>query len=220
MNNFRIRKTVLAVTASIIAVLALPGMVLAHGKGESKGPHRESGSKTVNSFGVRVQDDSRLDVGLWGLSYGGTVSAVSTTGFTLQTPRNSVYTVNTANAKIVRLPHTTIGLSDVAVNDKVSVTGTVNGSTIDASVVFDLKPNVKPAVGKGTITAVNGTTLTVQTKNNTSVTVNTDANTQVVKKDGTTGTVAADATIGAKVKLSGFWDSVLNVFNALKIKIK
>ncbi len=220
MNNFRTRTIFMAATASIVAVLALPGMALAHSKGESKGQHRENGSKTVNSFGVRVQDDSRLGVGLWGLSYGGTVSAVSTTGFTLQTPRNSAYTVNTANAKIVRLPHTTIGLSDIAVNDKVSVTGTVNGSTIDASVVFDLKPNLKPAVGKGTITAVNGTTLTVQTKNNTSVTVNADANTQVVKKDGTTGTVAADATTGVKVKISGLWDSVLNVFNALKIKIK
>lgn len=220
MKHMRTRTAFVVAAVSIVTALALPGMALAHGKDGAKGQHREHASKSVNSFGIRVQDNARVGMGLWGLSYEGIVTAVSATGFTVQTPHASTYTVNTANAKIVRLPNTTIALSDVAVNDRVSITGTLSGSTINASVVFDLKPNVKPAVGKGTITAVNGSTLTVQTKNNTSVTVNTDANTQVVKKDGTTGTVAADATTGAKVKLSGLWDGVLNVFNALKIKIK
>ena len=91
---------------------------------------------------------------------------------------------------------------------------------INASVVYDLSQNLKPAVAKGTVTATAANTLTVQSDvaNSTPFTVNVDADTKVVTAAHTEGTLA-DVTTGSTVKVVGFWDNVLNVFNAIKIKL-
>lgn len=75
----------------------------------------------------------------------------------------------------------------------------------------------------GTVTAVsnnaNGTgTLTIQTPSGQSVNVNTNANTNVIDQNGNLSSLT-NIAIGAQVKLVGLWDSVLNVFNAIKVKI-
>ncbi len=212
--------------AALVVALTVPGLASAHGNdrkddkgwGRGKNMKQERRTSEVNEFGVRVWNDGAIQLP-GGIFHKGAVTATSSTGFTFK-EGTTTYTVTTSSAKLVQLPHTVIGLSNIAVNDSVSVTGTVTGSTIDASVVFVTKANVKPATTKGTVTAVSGNTVTVQTKDNKTVTVNTDSNTQVVKKDGTTGTVAADVTTNSKVKLFGLWDGVLHVFNAIKIKIK
>lgn len=213
--------------AALIVALAVPGLASAHGKdkkddngfGRGKKVKQERRASEVNEFGVRVWNDGAVQLP-GGIFQKGVVTAISGTGFTFKAGNNTTYTVATSSAKLVQLPHTVIALSGIAVNDTVSVTGVINGANIDASVVFVTKANVKPATAKGTVTAVSGNTVTVQTKDNKTVTVNTDSNTQVAKKDGTTGTVATDVTVNSKVKLFGLWDSVLHVFNAIKIKIK
>ncbi len=212
--------------AALIVALAVPGLASAHGKDKKggngwswgKNVKQERRTSEVNEFGVRVWNDGAIQLP-GGIFHKGAVIATSSTGFTLK-EGGTTYTVTTGSAKLVQLPHTVITLSGIAVNDSVSVTGIVSGSTIDASVVFVTKANIKPAAAKGTVTAVSGNTVTVQTKDNKIVTVNTDSNTQVVRKDGTAGTVATDVTTNSKVKLFGLWDSVLHVFNAIKIKIK
>lgn len=211
----------------LVIALAIPGLASANGKdkkndngwGRGKNSRQERRTSEVNEFGVRVWNDGAIQLP-GGIFQKGAVTAISGTGFTFKAGNNTTYTVTTSSAKLVQLPHTVIALSGIAVNDTVSVTGTINGANIDSSVVFVTKANVKPAAAKGVVTAVSGNTVTVQTKDNKTITVNTDSNTQVVKKDGTTGTVAADVTANSKVKLFGLWDNVLHVFNAIKIKIR
>ena len=223
MNYKNVFVKIVGVTA--MAAVLLPSIASAHGSEKGERSRTEMHNQlSTNEFGVRVFEDGNKGTNLPGmfssLFYKGSVTAVSGSGFTLLTTNNATFTVTTSGAKIVRLPHTVVALSDIVIGDKVSIMGTVTGSVIDASVVFDLPINKKPAMAKGTVTAVSGGTVTVTTKDNKAVTVNTDSNTQVVKKDGTAGTVATDVTVGSKVKVSGLWDTVLHVLGALKIKLK
>lgn len=211
-------KIAMVALAFALTVLVVPGAASAH-FGEGKSEHSKGMSmRGENQFGVNILGEGHGGF-VGALSHKGSVSAVSATGFTLQTLKKGSFVVNATTAKIIRLPNTVIAISDIAVGDSVTVFGTTSGNNINASVVFDLKANVKPAKAKGTVTAVSGSNLTVQTKNNVNVNVSTDANTQVTKADGQAGAVS-DVTVGSKVKLWGLWDNVLNVFSALKVKIK
>ncbi len=78
--------------------------------------------------------------------------------------------------------------------------------------------NLQPAMAKGTVTAVNDDNITLQTTEDTTITVNTDADT-VIKDDNGDIAAQSDIEIGMSAKLLGLWDSVLNVFNAFKIKL-
>ena len=213
LNINKIMSLVLA-----IGVLAVPVSAYAKDRGDDMGMHKgmEKHSSSLNEFGVQVQGG----MGLPGLFYRGTVTATSGTGFSFKNKKGIVYTVTTASAKIVQIPNTVINLSGIGVNDTVAISGNLAGSTIDASVVFVSKANQVPAKAKGAVTAVNGSTVTLQTKNNKSVTVNTSASTNVVKADGTTGTVTADVVVGAKVKASGLWDTILHTLSAWNIILK
>ena len=204
-------------SAMAITVLAVP--VSAYAKGhDDMGMHKgmEKHSSSLNEFGVQV----RGGTGFPGLFYSGTVTATSGTGFTFKNKKGTIYTVTTSSAKIVQVPNAVISLSGIGVNDTVTLSGNLAGNTIDASVVFVTKANQVPAKAKGTVTAVNGSTVTLQTKNNKSVTVNTSASTNVVKADGTSGTVVADVVVGAKVKASGLWDTILHTLSAWNIMLK
>ncbi len=148
----------------------------------------------------------------------GTVSSVSATGFTIKAKDDTTLAVNTASAKLVRLPRTTIALTDIKAGDRVWVQGTRSGDTITSTVVYDLSADVKPAMKKGEVTAVNGNTVTLQTKDGNTATVTTDSNTEV-KKDGQAGTTS-DITVGSKVHVVGLWNKITNLFTAVLIKLK
>ncbi len=166
------------------------------------------------------EDDNGLHHGLYqGLFYNGVVTAVSSTGFTITSSNNATLTVNTESAKIIQIPRAVITLSDIAVGDRVHVTGTKVDSVVTASVVYSMPMNSKFAKEKGTVTAVTDTTVTIQNKSGETVTVNTDADTQVVDQNGD-ATALAEVNTGAKVKVFGIWDTVLNIFNAIKIRLK
>lgn len=149
----------------------------------------------------------------------GKVTAVSTTSFTLTTDDGTVYTVNTAGATFSTAFNGSFSQATLKAEDYVKVKGSVSGSTITAKTILVSPLNTQPAKGKGTVTAVSGSTLTVQTKGNNTVTVNTDANTSVTKTDGSTGAVS-DVAVGSKVSVKGLWNSMLNTLNAIKIKIQ
>jgi len=51
------------------------------------------------------------------------------------------------------------------------------------------------------------------------VTINTSANTTVAAHGGTATTTAA-ITVGSKINVKGLWDELLNVLNAIRIRIK
>jgi len=152
------------------------------------------------------------------LFYSGTVTAVSDSGFTFTAHNDVVLDVDTSDAKLVRIPRSVIVLADIQVGDRVFVTGTKEGSTVTASVVYAQPANLKHALAKGTVTAISGSTLTVQSKKGASATVTADSETQITK-DGELAAFA-DIGIGSRVKIFGLWDQILHVFTALKIAIK
>ncbi len=154
-------------------------------------------------------------------AFTGTVTALSTTGFTLTSANGTVYTVTTANAQMKHPFDGSIVLADIKVNDKVVVKGTLTGTTIAAKTVLDMPANTHIAKAKGLVTAVTGNTVTLQTNHDgviSNVTVKTDTNTQYTK-DGQTGT-SADVKVGSRINVKGLWDETLNVLNAIKISIK
>lgn len=217
------------VAIAAIATIALPSFAYARGsdhKEDNEATHREDRSShraNINDLGVQIFGDAnghnKMSNDVLGLFYKGMVTAVSGTGFTVLTNNNVTLTVDTTNAKLIRIPKTVITLTDIKVNDKVWISGLKTNTTVSAYVVFDMPENVSRAKAKGTVTAVNGNTVTVQTKNDKTITVTTDADTQVVKADGTTGT-STDVVVGSKVKLWGLWNKVTSIFDALRIKIK
>jgi hypothetical protein len=232
MKFYLHKVSLLALAIAGIAVMA-PGLASAHGSGDKDNSGRDDrkieqrhnmGLGTVNEFGIHVFDNDDGDKrgkamgGMQGMFYVGTVTAVSGSGFTMDTNADTTLTVNTNAATLIRIPRSVIALSDVQVGDKVHVTGTKTGSTIAASVVYDKSANVKFGVAKGTVTATSGTTLTVQSKNGETATVNTDGDTQIMQ-DGEAASFD-DIEVGTKVKIFGLWDQILHVFSALKIVLK
>ncbi len=211
MNKLTLTKYI---TTGAMALSILPFMASAHGMdNENKGEKSEYKS----FFGERFDRDEQNEH----KAFTGTVTALSTTGFTLKDANGTVYTVTTANAKLVKPFLGSIVLADIKVNDKAVVKGSLTGTTIAARSVQVMPANTHPAMTKGTITAVNGNTITVQNTHLgvvSNVTIKTDANTQVTK-DGQAATLA-DASVGATVKIKGLWDETLNVLNAIRINIK
>jgi hypothetical protein len=216
------------IAIAAIATIAIPGLAFAHndddkGKKEDRQERQEhrndKRAEQTNEFGVRVFEDNGLHLGVSGLFYRGTVTAVSATGFTLKTKDNASLTVDASSAKIIRMPRTAILLTDIKVNDSVWITGTKVNGGITASVVYAMSENIKPAKANGTVTAVSGNTVTLQTKNDKTVTVTTTPDTNIVKADGTVG-VNTDILVGSKLKIWGLWDKLTNILSALRIKIK
>ena len=202
------------ITTGAMALSILPFMASAHGiEKENKGDNSENRSYFGEHFDRDEQNEHK--------AFTGTVTAISATGFTLKDANGTVYTVTTADAKLVKPFVENIVLADIKVNDKAVVKGTLTGTTIAARSVQVMPANTHPAMTKGTITAVNGNTITVQNTHLgvvSNVTVKTDANTQVTK-DGQTATLA-DATVGTTIKVKGLWDETLNVLNAIRINIR
>lgn len=152
------------------------------------------------------------------LFYSGKVISVDGNSFVIETKSNQSFTVQAGSAKVVRIPRTVIAVSDIQVGDRVNITGTKSGVTITASVVYDFSQNLKPAMAKGTVTVTASNTLTVDAGGTLPLTVNVDEDTKVVTSDHTEGTLS-DVSVDSEIKVVGFWDSVLNVFNAIKIKL-
>ena len=87
------------------------------------------------------------------MAFSGTVTAVSSTGFTFTAKDGSSVIVDTTGANIVRLPNATLN-SEISVGDKVHVIGIKTNNNLDALVVYDFAANLKAAVAQGTVTAV------------------------------------------------------------------
>ncbi len=214
--------------AAIMALVAglLPAAALAHyGNGDNNDNGGNHGNMELRGLFKLHSEISEGSEGYArkGHGFAGTVTAVGVTSFTLTTADAKVFTVNTVNAKIYH-PFSDVVLlfTDIHVNDKVQVRGTLTGTTIDAKIVLDMPANTHPAKAKGKVTAISGSTLTVQTNHDgviSNVTVNTNAGTTITKVDGSSGTLA-DIAVGAKVQVKGLWDELLNVLNAIKIKIR
>jgi len=202
-------KKITKIIAALAILTILPMSALAH----------NNDNDDDNKIGLKLQSQvlKRRN-----LTISGTITAVSSTGFTLQsTATITPFTVLTADAKIIQAFGMKIHLADIHVNDKAKVKGTVEGSVIMAKKVVVTPPNTHPAKGKGMVTAVGGNSFTLQTNHQgiiSNVTVNTNASTTIITKNGSATTSAA-IVVGSKVKIKGLWNEILNVLNAIKVKI-
>ncbi len=243
---FMLKITKMAALLAMAAIIA-PTVAFAQGggRGQDDGDKHSDHSVrawTTNEFGVRVlgsqdttqsNEDSHGKSGksnrglhLGQLKHGmvgskffyGIVTATSTTGFTMELKDDSTLTVDAADAKIIQTSHEDIALADISDGDKVSVIGTKFEDTVNAVLIYVVDADLQRAMASGTVTEVNDNSFTVQTTDDTTITVNTDDNTKFTNEDGEE-VADSEIEVGVKAKLVGFWDSVLNVFNAVKVKL-
>jgi hypothetical protein len=160
----------------------------------------------------------------------GTVASVSGTsltvtgrqGFGTTTP-TATFTVDASNAT-VKKNNATSTVSSIAVGDTVSVQGTVTGTNIVATMIRDGVVPMRGGPGKGpqggqwnqastspitgngqpivagSITAINGTSLTITNKSNVQYTI--DASNATIAKGGSTATLS-NVAVGDNVVVQG-----------------
>ncbi|MDB4992377.1 MAG: hypothetical protein JWL75_622 [Parcubacteria group bacterium] len=149
----------------------------------------------------------------------GTVTAVSGTTITLTDKQNgTTYTVDASAATIRKhtapvagatpTAPTTITASQIAVGDMLMVQGTVSGSNIAATAIEDgvmgMGHGGPGGHGvQGTVTAINGTTLTVQGKNGTTYTVNAGSATASKIQTISVSNIAVGDSVGVEGTVSG-----------------
>jgi ribosome maturation factor RimP len=135
----------------------------------------------------------------------GTVTAITGTTLTVTDAKGTVYTVDASTAKIGEAMDS-LSIANILVGDKVMVTGTITGTTDAAKTISD-PSMIGRNVFTGTVTAVNGTNLTIETmvkKVKTTYTVNaTSAAITSWAKTGSTTITAADVKVGDKVVVDG-----------------
>lgn len=169
----------------------------------------------------------------------GSITALGSdaSSFTLTAANKAVYTVQiNANTKLQDQTGSALAFSDLAVSDKVIVKGnlqmpfmpmvnntnnTQTGNVITALIVTKIPQNTHPAHASGTVTAVSGNNITLQINPGgvaANVPVVTSANTTVVNKDGSPATLS-DIQANSRIRVKGLWDEVLNVLDAIKIRI-
>ena len=148
----------------------------------------------------------------------GTVSAVSGDSITLTGKDGKTYTINAAQAAVDKV--STISVGQIAAGDTLRVDGTVFGTNVTAAHIMD---GTLPAHGLrggfgrggmgpgvvGTISAINGNSLTVAGKNGTTYTVDATSAKVMVFTQGsapTTGSLSSlkvGDTVGVRGTVSG-----------------
>ncbi|MEI6478756.1 MAG: DUF5666 domain-containing protein [bacterium] len=149
-----------------------------------------------------------------------TITLTSKRGFGSTTPTSTIYTVDASNATVMK-GNATSSLSNIAVGDNLSVQGTITGTNVVATKIFDgiaggkenpeqtgkkegqttssILGNGEPVVA-GTISAIDGNTVTVTNKSNIAYTV--DATNSKVMKGNATSSVAS-LVVGDSILVQG-----------------
>lgn len=142
----------------------------------------------------------------------GKVTAISGSTITVADQRpgetaSTQYTVDASNAKVLKggmgTGPTESSVSAIVVGDIVAVRGTISGTSVTATEIMNgVMPHRGPGRGhgtRGTVTAVNGSTITITGDNGTSYTVNA-ASAHVSK---ITTISASDIAVGDKLDVMG-----------------
>jgi hypothetical protein len=141
----------------------------------------------------------------------GTVSAINGTSLTVTSNANSnggmatTYTVDASNATVTKSGQSS-SVANIAVGDNVMIQGTISGTNVTATAIRDgVGAGQGPAV-IGTVTAISGDSLTVQStatgQNSTQTTYTVDATNATVTKAGASSTVSAIA-VGDTIAVQG-----------------
>jgi hypothetical protein len=145
----------------------------------------------------------------------GTVSAISGNTITVSGRQGfnnataaTTFTVDATNAKVTK-NNTASTVANIAVGDTVVVQGTVNGTNVTATAIRDgvMAQGNRAGMGiAGTVSAINGTNLTVTSKatpnGGTATTYTVDASNATVTKNGNTSSVSGIA-VGDTIMVQG-----------------
>jgi type V secretory pathway adhesin AidA len=215
----------LLLVGGLLGSLALTGTAFAQaapvpvvGRGPGSGPIH-AGMAHSGIFGkVTAISGDTLTVTSTGRIWPGGPMRPATTGTPTPTPTPSTttYTVNASGATVTK-NGTASTLSAIAVGDTVIVQGTVSGTTVTATAIRDgvfpgipgapkgpkptpvIQGNGEPVIA-GTISAMNGDTLTVSNKSNITYTV--DATNATISVKNAKSTLSA-VSVGDNVVVQG-----------------
>lgn len=150
-------------------------------------------------------------------SWTGTVTNISGSTFTLTASNGGIYTVDASAAKAYRRFGAAMQVGDIQPGDSVVVKGSVDGSSIKAEYVRDTSLQARNGVFSGKVTALSGSSFTLQTYGRGQQTVNIDGST-VFKKNGQPAQVS-DLAVGSQVRVAGVWDKTNNNVSAKYVNI-
>ncbi len=101
----------------------------------------------------------------------GTVTAISGTTLTVTNATGTVYTVDASQAKVAEGMFVSgLSVANIQVGDKVSIRGTVSGTTITAKMINDAS-FIGRNIFTGIVSSVSGSMITISSKNATTSTI-------------------------------------------------
>ncbi len=139
----------------------------------------------------------------------GTVTSVNGAIITIAGKNNTTYAIDTTGAKIFKNRNTVITIADIKVGDIIMAQGTVNGTNVTATTVFD----GKPIIGKrnqgnfpgvmGIVTGISGTTISLTAKDNTLYSIETTSATVIEKGIPPVKTQLSEIAVGDTLMIRG-----------------
>jgi hypothetical protein len=173
--------------------------------------------KAILHFTAKSQVDGQMKKILKPLVSGKVTAIGGTTLTVVDNHDNITYTVNASGAIVTKMgtPNATTTLSSVLVNDNVFVEGTITGTNITATRIYDGQLKVKNAepmhppvikgdgqpVVAGVVSGVTGTTLTLTNSGVATYTV--DAGSAMIVKKGVASSTVSSISAGDYVLVQG-----------------
>lgn len=207
-----------AMAATMVASLALAIPAFAQDKGPDNDHGNKNGWQGMMRSPGQMKKFEDMRPGIFG-----TVTAINGNTITVNVHKTlatsspaTSYTVDATSAKVMK-NNATSTVSAIAVGDSLIVRGTVNGTNVTATMIRDgvmmkgpgqggkgpqtlpIQGNGQPIVA-GTISAVNGATLTITTTSNVTYTVDT---TNAKIYEGKDTALISSLTVGEHVLVQG-----------------
>ena len=207
------KKTSKLVAAALVASLVLPAATFAKENSNKKEKRDQTTSeKTKEDPKTKKSDETKKN------SKDLAGSVVSISGNTISLNSNgTTYSVDASSAKIMSKYGLKLQIFDVKTGDNISVQGKVDGTNVSAKTIRDLSIQTASNVSSGKVTAINGTSFTLQINKKNSRTINTN-NSTVITKNGQPAQFS-NIAVGSTVKVSGIFDKSNNTVTAQKINI-
>ena len=128
------------------------------------------------------------------VTWNGTVTSVNGSSFVMQSSAGPTVNVDAGNATVTMKDGSSLPVDNIELNDSVTVTGTLNGSTVTARRITDNSLS-RGFYISGAVTSVSGTIITVQSTEQGAVIIHA--------VNSSIGNIA----IGSRVRAIGSWDA-------------
>ena len=195
IKNNELKSTVIAIAVALAFFVAAPVFAAPRAQHASGHGRRNNASSVTAS---------------------GTVTAANGSSFTMLATTGPSAIVDATGATVVMRDGSPLPAANIEVNDSVTVTGTVNGSTVVASRVTDNSLRRFERVS-GTVSSVSGTSFAMQTTDRGAVTVNIAGNARVSRNGGVNG--SAYPVVGEYARATGTWDEANKVLWTTDVRV-